>query len=217
MTYLELVNKVLTRMREVPAVTVADSTYTLLIGEFVKQATQEVEDATDWNALRTTIQITTAPGDFNYTLTGSGLNFNILNVLNDTTDYEYFLVPAPSSAWLTRALLLDNSTNSAPTYYGVNGLDSNGDAIVDLFSIPDAVYTINFNLKIITDFTADTVETPVHWLPIVLRATMLALDERGDDGGSSLEILQSQFSRALADAVAYDRNLNADESTWEVV
>lgn len=215
MDYINLVNRVLIRLREDVATTVADSAYTLLIGEFVQQAADEVEDARDWNALRTTIQTVTSASNFSYSLTGAGQSFNILYVHEDTEDYD--LQKAPSAQWMSHQLLDNNVTDDQPIWYDVNGQDGSGDPVVNVFPVPDGIYNINWNLKVKTQFTADNVNSPVPWVPIVLRATFLALDERGDDDGSSLEILQAQYTRALADAVAYDAVLNEDETIWEVV
>ena len=48
MTYLQLVNKVLVRLREDQVTSVASNDYSLLVGEFVAQAASEVEDAWNW-------------------------------------------------------------------------------------------------------------------------------------------------------------------------
>jgi hypothetical protein len=49
MTYLQLVNKVLTRLREDTVSTVSQNTYSALVGEFVNDAKRLVEDA--WTGL----------------------------------------------------------------------------------------------------------------------------------------------------------------------
>ena len=71
MTYLELVNNVLRRMREDEVSTVAENTYSKMVGDFVNDAKNIVEAAWDWSGLRTTLTITTTSGIFNYVLTGS--------------------------------------------------------------------------------------------------------------------------------------------------
>jgi hypothetical protein len=59
MTYLELVNDVLVRLREQTVTTVGLTTYSSLIGKFVNDAKRQIEDAYDWNALGQTITVTT--------------------------------------------------------------------------------------------------------------------------------------------------------------
>jgi hypothetical protein len=60
MTYLELVNDVLARLREQQVTTVNLTTYSSLIGKFVNDAKRQVEDAYDWNALGQDINVTTS-------------------------------------------------------------------------------------------------------------------------------------------------------------
>jgi predicted N-acetyltransferase YhbS len=56
MTYLELVNKVLRRLRESEVSTVQGvgnaNQYARLIGDFINEAKSQVEVAWDWSALR---------------------------------------------------------------------------------------------------------------------------------------------------------------------
>ena len=61
-TYLQLVNDVLTRLRETTVANVSDTDYSALIGKLVNDAKREVEDAWDWEALATTYTITTSNG-----------------------------------------------------------------------------------------------------------------------------------------------------------
>ena len=51
MTYLELVNDVLIRLREAEVETVSQTDYSKLIGKFVNDAKRQVEDAYSWNVL----------------------------------------------------------------------------------------------------------------------------------------------------------------------
>ena len=60
MTYLQLVQSVLRRLREDDTITsVSDNSYSKLIGEFVNDAKRIVEDSWDWSSLRTTFTINT--------------------------------------------------------------------------------------------------------------------------------------------------------------
>lgn len=214
MNYLQIVNKVMLRLREDEVASVQENTYSKLIGEFVQQGTSEVEDAREWNALRTSVQVTTIAGDPDYALTGAGASYSIECVFNDTDDTE--IRKAPSSAWMTHKLLDNNLTQNTPGYYDINGVDANLDPVVNFYPVPDAVYTIYFNMKIKTTLSADTDESPVPYLPILLKALLLAVDERGDDAGMTVDVIQGQFNNALANATAFDMQLNEDEGIWEV-
>ena len=86
MTYLNLVNNVLRRLREEEVASVSSNTYSKMVGDFVNDAKKMVEDAWDWSALRTTLTVTTSTGIFNYVLTGSQNKIKVLDVINDTSN-----------------------------------------------------------------------------------------------------------------------------------
>lgn len=214
-TYLATVKSVLTRLREQTVASVSENDYSQMIGEFVQQALSEMEDAWKWSLLRTTIQVVTQAGSFDYALTNAGTNFQILQVFEDSMDYD--LKKAPSYAQMNSWLLSNSPDSGQPMYYDVNGKDSSGNPIVNLYPIPDAPYTLNFNMKIKTVLSADTTNLPLTNLPVVLRATQLAVEERGDDGGPSADSLGAQAETALIDAISYDALEYPDEQIWEVV
>lgn len=87
MTYLELVNAVLRRLRETEVSTVSENAYSALIGDFINDSKSRIENAWDWSALRTTLSVATSTGVFNYALTGSQNNIKILDVINDTSNF----------------------------------------------------------------------------------------------------------------------------------
>ena len=62
MTYVQLVNSVLRRLRENEVSTVQSDNYSKLIGDLVNDAKDLVESAWDWSALRTTLAINTVSG-----------------------------------------------------------------------------------------------------------------------------------------------------------
>lgn len=213
MTYLQLINAVLARLRKTAVATSTETAYSTMIGEFVKQALREVENAWNWNRLRTTVQIVTADGDYNYALTGVGPNPFILDVFNDTSDIPLKL--APTSTWMTQKLLANTQPKAAPEVYDVNGVNASDEPVVNLWPIPDGVYNVNFNVVDKTEITADANDIGnTYSLPVILRATMHAIEERGDDGGLSLQYLQDQYTKALGDAVSYDASLHENELTW---
>lgn len=214
MNYLQLVNKVMLRLREDEVSSVSESTYSRMIGEFVSQALSEVADAREWNAMRSTISVNTSATVNSYSLTGAGTSYSIECVFNNTDDAE--VTKAPSSAWMTHKLLDNNLANAQPSHWDVNGVDASGDPVVDFYPTPDAVYVVNFNMKIKTLLVDDTDEVWIDTLPIILKAQLLAVDERGDDQGVTAQALQGQFDNALANAVAFDMRLNEDEGIWEV-
>ena len=153
MTYLELVNEVLALLREDSVASVTETDYSILIGKFINRAKYKVENVWEWQRLRNTIRITTSSGTYSYSLTGGGKRFKLLqkldgsfDVFNDTDDV--YLEKAYSTGWMSMMLNYNNQVNSKPGYFDINGYDGSYDPIVDLYPIPDANYTINFNAYI---------------------------------------------------------------------
>ena len=216
MTYLELVNKVLLRLRETEVTTVQGSgtsnQYARLIGEFVNDAKAEVETATDWSALRTTLTLTTASGIFNYELNGTGNNFKVLDVINDTSD---FVMQYKDAAWFNQIYLTATPETGAPMFYNFNGVSSDGDTQVDLYPKPDGVYSTRFNVTLrnaALSADADTVVIPTR--PIILLATAKAIEERGEDGGQQSMNAYAAYRSVLADEIALDSARHPEDSIW---
>ncbi len=214
MTYLQLVNSVLRRMRETETDTIENSndSYVKLVGEFVNDARRIVEDAWDWSALRTTLIAETQAGVFNLKLEGTNNSFKILDVINDTSNL--FMRPA-SSAWMNNAYLIQEPLTGSPEYYSFNGVFTDGSAQVDIYPKPDGVYKINFNIVDRTDpFTNDTDKLYVPSAPVIQYAVALASRERGETGGTSSQELFSLADTTLADAVAFDAARFPSETVW---
>jgi hypothetical protein len=215
MTYLQLVNSVLRRMRENEVTSFENSTdsYVKLIGEFVNDARRIVEDAWDWSALRKTITVTTSNTEFSYSITGTNNSFKILDVINDTSNF--FMRPA-SSSWMNNAYLIQEPISGSPEYYSWNGVDASGNALVDVYPKPDQAYTLRFNIVDRGDpFTADADKLVVPSAPVIQYAVALASRERGETGGTSSQELFSLADTTLADAVAFDAARFPSETVWE--
>lgn len=213
MTYLELVNKVLLRLREssVTAV-VGGSTYTQLIGEFVNDAKAEVENAWDWSALRNTLTLTTSSGVFNYELNGTQNNFKVLDVINDTSN---FVMEYKTGEWFNKEFLLTSPQTGAPLYYNFNGVSSDGDTQVDIYPVPDGVYSLRFNVtQRNLPFTADTDTLAIPSRPVILLATAKAIEERGEDGGQQSMNAYGAAAVSLADEIALDSARHPEDTIW---
>jgi len=211
-TYLDMVNNVLTRLREPTVSSVQDNSYSKLIGVYVNDAKREVEDAYDWNSLTTTLTATTTDSLFNYILTGSGTRFRVIDVLNDTNDTQ---MNYAATVWMDRQFLLVQSGKGAPAYYNFNGVDDNGDTQVDVYPIPDGVYTLRFNLIVPqVDLSADNdrILVPPHLVNMLAYAKAIA--ERGEDSGILSSEAYQLYRLSLADAVAIERNRYLEEVVW---
>jgi len=213
MTYLQIINAVLRRLREDTVAAYNTSDYSTLIGDFVNEVKREVEDSWNWTQLRSTVQITTASGTYQYTLAGGGDRYRILQVINDTEDYD---LQKGSYNYMNRWLTQNGSQNGKPFWYDING-QSGGDPIVNLYPIPDGAYNINFNMIIPQDdLAASDTELTVPDYPVLLGAYARALSERGEDGGLMYAEAQRQYDKALGDAIALDAGNHPYEMDWIV-
>lgn len=212
MNYLLIVNNVLKRLRERTVSTVEENTYSTLISMFVNDAKQEVEQAWDWSALRTTLTATTTAGAFAYELTGAGDNMKMLDVVNDTSNV--FMTYKTASDF-NNYYLNSNPTQGSPRYYSFNGIDNNGDTIVEIFPPPDGTYLIRFNLiNRQNDLATDTDVLLCPSKPVEMLAYAKAVEERGEDGGVAGVSAYRTAERALSDAIALDAAKHPEEVIW---
>jgi hypothetical protein len=212
MTYLDLVNNVLRRMREDEVSTVTENTYSKMVGDFVNDAKNVVEAAWDWSGLRTTLTITTTSGIFNYVLTGSQDRVKALNVINDTSNVFMEYRPA---TWFDDNYLNQDPVSGSPEYYTYNGVNNNGDTQVDIYPKPDGVYTIRFNCVFRnSELSADVDKLVIPSAPVIHLAIALLARERGETGGTSAPEYFAIADNYLSDAIALDAQKHPDETIW---
>lgn len=212
MTYLQLVNSVLRRVREKEVTSVQDNAYSKMVGEFVNDAKRQCEDAYNWNALATTLTATTVESIFNYVLVGSGQRFRVLDVIDDTSNT---FLKRQSSAQMDKYFLIDAAQTGPAQYYNFNGLDANGDTQVDIYPIPDQAYNLRFNLivpQVPLTNDSDIIRIPSE--PVIFNATARAIAERGEDGGITSDEQYALFKQSLGDAIALESGRYLEEDFW---
>ena len=210
--YIQLVNDVLVRLRESEVSSVGDTPYSRLIARFVNDAKRNVEDSYNWNALSDTLTAVTTPEIFNYVLVGSGQRFRIYDVINDTRDW---VLEYRTTEFMNRLFLTESVQRGAPMYYNFNGTNSNGDTQVDLYPIPDAAYSIRFNIALPQpplSADADILKVPDE--PVIFLAYAKALAERGEDGGMNSNEAYGLYQKSLADAIALESGRYPEEQVW---
>lgn len=214
MTYLNLVNNVLKRLRERTVNSVSESTYSELIGVLVNDAKSEVENAWNWSALRNTLTLTTTSGIFNYELNGTGNNFSVMDVVSEEGN---FFMEYRTQHDFNQFYLNQTPSLGIPRYYNFNGVSSDGDTLVDLYPKPDNAYTIYFNIiQRTSDLTADSDTIVVPSQPVLLLAYAKAVEERGEDAGMSSTSAYATAARVLNDAIAQDAQRHSEELEWKV-
>ena len=215
MTYLQLVNSVLRRLREDEVATVDQNSYSRLVGELVNEAKETVENSWDWTGLRTTLIVPTVKSTYLYTIPDSQNKIKVLNIINDTGNV---FMARRGSSWMRNLFLNQDPPESSPQYYNLKTLDANGDNVFEVYPIPDGVYDLNFSIvKREGYFTEDTDKLKVPTQPVLLLATALAARERGETGGTSAAEQFGLADRSIADAIAYDAAQHPDETIWTTV
>jgi hypothetical protein len=184
--------------------------------QLINEARREIEDAWNWLELRTTVQVNTAAGYSQYTLSDVGNSrFKVIEVINDSND-SY--LENMTSKELTKRFLFGETVSQAPMYYGFNGFDGVGNPIVDLYPIPDAVYGINFNLIIPQNDLVqghEVIKVPGHI--VVLGAYLKALAERGEDATNGYIVARAAYQDALASNISQQGAMLPGETDWFAV
>jgi len=202
MTYLELVNDILVRLREPVVTTFNETTYSTLIGKFVNDAKRQVEDAFSWNALGTTITVTTAANTSSYSLTGAGQKFQVMDVINTTSLLGMTNI---SFVDMNRKLNFLPVATQTPVQYAFDGVDGSYDTQVKLYPIPDGVYTVKFMLTIPqATLASDSTVVKVPDVLVAQNAYSRALVERGEDGGLSSSEAYNLYRAMLSDYIALE-------------
>ena len=215
MTYLQLVNSVLRRLRENEVDTVAETSYSALIGDFVNDAKQLVEDAHSWSALRTAIEIPTVAGTSVYSLAGSGQDVEVREALNVTSKSRLI---AKNRTYMNQYYKIGEVGSGAPTQFAFNGVDNSGDITVQVYPQPDNIYTLYFDSFVRQpDLSEDATRLKVPHNAVIQLALAMALRERGETGGQSAAEQFAIADTVLSDAIAFDANKYGEDTTYVAV
>jgi hypothetical protein len=214
MTYLNIMNNVLRRLREEEVTSVNETTYSKMIGDFINDAKSIVEQAADWSGLRTTLVITTAASDNQYTLIDSANLVKVMSVINDTQNcfMEY-----QTKDWFNDKLYISDAVEGAPKYYTFDGLAS-GDTQVLVNPTPDGVYSLRFNIvQREGELTSNTDSLLIPAQPVIHYAVALAARERGETGGTSTAEYFAIADKYLSDAIAIDAAKHPEEMIFRTI
>jgi hypothetical protein len=215
MTYLNLMNNVLRRLREEETTSVTSTTYIKMVGDFINDAKKLVEEATDWSALRETVVVTTTASDNSYSLTGGGDNVKVMCVLNDTSN---IFMDYQTKDWFNEQLYINSAAEGTPRYYTYNGFDASGDTQVLVGPTPDGVYSLRFDvIKRQADLSSNTDSLLVPSMPVVHYAVALLARERGETGGTSTAEYFSIADKFLSDAIAIDAAKHPEEMVFRTI
>ena len=215
MTFLELVNDVLVRLREPVVTTYNETTYSTLIAKFINDAKRQIEDSFSWNALGTTITVTTVANTSSYSLTGAGQKFEVMDVINTTS-----LVGLRNISFtdMNRKLNFAPVATETPVQYAFDGVDGSYDTQVKLYPIPNGVYTVKFMLTVPqATLASDSTVVKVPDVLVVQNAYARALVERGEDGGLSSSEAYNLYRAMLSDYIALEGTRYPENQAFEAI
>jgi len=213
MTFLELVNEVLARMRQDSVLTVigSDDASAQIVIKMVNDAKTKVENAFNWNALRTTWDFDTVIGQETYALTGSD-TYVVIDYAAMST-YGYFLDTTDKKTLMFKNF--GSQVNSKPSMFAVTGSNASREVTIGLYPKPEAVTAVKvegWKNQAALALDADVLLIPS--LPVIYEALALAARERGEVGGqTSLEIFGVAKGH-LQDAIALDAALSPHDTIW---
>ena len=231
MTFRELINQVLIRLRED---TITDewsgdindssslTSYQKLIGSLVNDSKISTEIYHDWLSLRDTFTISTVPGTMQYILgdatSGAGTSFKILDVINQDTGEN---LEQANNNWLN-SRVFPTAPEGTPTHYALNGSSlvvssRDPDVNIDLYPVPSSVQNISFNIVKGQDTLKEA--TTVLKVPsqiVILGAWARAIAERGEDGGTISSAVAAEAREALNLAIQLDSGNAEYEKDWYV-
>jgi len=234
-TYLQLVNDVLVRLRESQVTTVTQTPYSTLIGALVNDAKREVEDAWQWSQLLDYLTFNCIVGitsyETNTMLTryaapplsasaGAGERARLWLdpieqvplLFNTTATYETRLKYEPTLYdWVTKVQLQNQPQQRPPsvwqlsqsTFYAQAGMWNKA---VQLWAAPDGTYTMQ--LYIVNpqdDLVNDTDVMKIPTAPVLQRAYLYALYERGEELGEAITLTAEKVENTQADAITQDQ------------
>lgn len=212
MTYLDLVNGVLRRLREEEVTSVNGTTYSKMVGDFVNDAKKLVEDAWDWSMLRNDVTLNTTQGVATYALTDTQDKVKILSIINDTSND---IVEYRPYDWFEEQAYINGSVSGSPEYYTYNGYDVNNDTQIKFHPTPDGVYDIKLKLLYNNDELSSDLDTLlIPHTPVLHLAVALLARERGETGGTSTPEYFAIADRYLSDAIAYDAQKHPEDTIW---
>ena len=213
MTYLELINGVLRRLRENTVSTANETDYSSMIGDLINDAKTTMESSWEWSALRNTITFNTVAATSTYSLTGAKQDSIFKEAMNDTSN---FFMQQRTKTYFNSQFYNADPASGSPNYFTFNSTDANGDLQVDVYPKPDGVYAMRFDMvSPQAKLTADATNLSCPSNPVLQLAYGLALRERGETGGQSAAEQFGLANIALSDAIAIDANRYPSELTFE--
>lgn len=228
-TYLQMTNLVLTNLRETTVATVSQSVISNLVGQFLNQAKEQVEDSFSWAVLNSELTFATVADQRDYLLDGTSVTPVVSSstgrFCNERTSVNLDKNDMAMAFDLTNQIggsvtQLRRISREDQIKYAYTAA-SNGRQLPDMFSYtyenalpylrlyrnPDASRNLSAWFTIPqSELANDTDPLLVPFRPVVSLATALALEERGEELGQDSALYFNRYNMELVRAQLLDAN-----------
>ena len=117
---------------------------------------------------------------------------------------------------MDRAYAPDDVPTGSPEFFTWNGVTSDGDIGVDVYPKPEKEEHLRFNMTCPQkDLEEEGDRLLVPHLLVIENALARAIEERGEDGGSSNQ--QQRYQSLLADHISMEASRKPMETIWRSV
>jgi hypothetical protein len=180
----------------------------------VNDAKVQCEAVTDWSALSTEEIVVAPAGTEKLSIVGSANRIKIDYVLNVTNDN---ILSQRSRRAMQIQALKGQVPVGIPGNWCNNGVDTNGDAVIQISPSPSVTTSLAVvGFQRTPSMTLDTDMLLIPDVPVRDLATALAVRERGEVNGQTAAEYFEIAKRTLSDAVAFDSARNDSEDDWYV-
>lgn len=212
MTYLEVVNSVLARLREDTVTTLSgsDDVVVELVKEFVKDAVRTVEDAHTWNALSAEWTEVVPADQATFALTSS----NRSPIIDYIYSSEGSKLKQARREDVRRRTLV-GSQSGTPQYFCTDGVAANGDTRITVWPAPKSSTTFHaYGFQRTAELVNDNDEINIAPRAVIHYAQAQAVRERGEAGAQPAVELLALAKRYLEDAIAKDATNQDMDNIW---
>lgn len=219
-TYLQLVNEVSKKLRRATYTSVSQDTNAVFMAQAINQAKRLVEDRWKWNQLWRDITFTSAAAVYTYDTGAAGGLALAPDVTNDRSFLLYdehrrplfWDITTPTNGCRMRectrshAEHIRNLQNVGVSIPDIMTVYQNGDGLTVLFPYPP-LSARNYLFKAYVpqeELLTATEHMDVPWRPVVLAATALCCEERGEELGMTAARWWDEYEMALGAAIGHD-------------
>jgi len=227
-TQLQIVNKVLQRLRETKVTAITDGDYASLIAGFVNDAKEDLEDIWFWSVNETSVDTSiTADGTRTYEISGTTDRSFLVRTLRDklpvafdaTASEEQQLEDVPLKELQRWRNMYKGTVPSHPnpTRFAVKPTSTGRSYSIELEQDSSTARTWRTfwyvpQAELAVDGTAISTSILLPERPIYLQALFYALNERGEEMGEPGSLFEQKVHRAAAAAQEIDMQTHKTSS-----